>query len=181
MNGTLATTMKYPSIFCTWEWIHTWWTHFGLSHMPLLLFIFHGSKLTGILPLFLDNGAGPASSLPRKLSFCGSTRLFPDHLDIICSSDDAPACIDAAFDYLTNEFTGWDILHLPFIAEDSHLFSWLGANRKQFNWREKGRTFAPYLTLAGTFDEYIASFKSADRYSILSRRRKLFKNHEPSL
>lgn len=176
----LAKAMKYPTIFCTWEWIHTWWTHFGSAHELVILFIYRRNELTGIMPLFLENRRKSVYTFPRKLCFCGSTRLFPDHLDIICAMDDATACLDAAFGYLNRDFRSWDILHLPFIAEDSNLFSWLDANRDHFRWRVRNRTFAPYFKIAGTFDDYLASFKSRHRYSILNRRRKLFENNAAS-
>ena len=36
----LVDAMARPSTFCTWEWIHTWWTHFGEPYKLLLLFIY---------------------------------------------------------------------------------------------------------------------------------------------
>lgn len=169
--------MKYPTIFCTWEWIHTWWIHFGSEHELVILFIYRRDELTGILPLFLEDQRKTVCAFPRKLGFCGSTRLFPDHLDIICAKDDATTCMDAAFGYLNTEFTRWDILNLPFIAEDSNLFSWLESNRHRFKWSERSRAFAPYINITGSFDDYLGCFKSSHRYSIVRHKRKLLKNH----
>jgi CelD/BcsL family acetyltransferase involved in cellulose biosynthesis len=175
--NTLAAAMKYPTIFCSWEWIHTWWNHFGIAHEPAILFIYRRGELTGILPLFLENRREAVYPFPRRLGFCGSTKLYPDHLDIICAVDDAKQCLDSAFGFLTADFRRWDILQLSFIAEDSNLFSWLWTNRDRIKWRIKGRTVAPYLNLAGSFDDYMGSFTSRQRYPVQSRRKKLLERH----
>jgi CelD/BcsL family acetyltransferase involved in cellulose biosynthesis len=178
--NALAAAMKYPTIFCTWEWIHTWWKHFGSAHELVVLFIYRGKELRGILPLFLENRRKSVFALPRRMGFCGSTRLFPDHLDIICAMDDAMVCIDAAFCYLNTVFTRWDILRLPYLAEDSNLYTWLVSNRGRFKWRETGRTIAPYIRISGSFEDYLGSFKGSQRYSIVRHKRKLFKNSAAS-
>jgi CelD/BcsL family acetyltransferase involved in cellulose biosynthesis len=175
--NALAAVMKYPTIFCSWEWIHTWWNHFGKAHEPAILFVYRRGELTGILPLFLENRREVAHPFPRRLGFCGSTKLYPDHLDIICAGDDAKQCLDAAFDFLTTDFRCWDILQLSFIAEDSYLYSWLWANRDRIKWRIKDRTVAPYLNLAGSFDDYMGRFTSRQRYPVQSRRKKLLERH----
>ena len=46
--------MNIPSIFCTWEWIYTWWEHFGKNYELLILFIYHGDRIKGIFPLAID-------------------------------------------------------------------------------------------------------------------------------
>ena len=176
--NALAAAMKYPSIFCTWEWIHTWLKHFGHTHELVILFICRREKLTGILPLFIENNRKALYVFPRKLGFCGSTRVFPDHLDIICAAEDATACMDAAFGYLNSDFTRWDILHLPFIAEDSNLFTWLESHSDRINWRETDRTFAPYIKITGSFEDYLGCLKSTQRYSLVRHKRKLLKNHD---
>ena len=39
------------------------------------------------------------------------------------------------------------------------------------------RTVAPYLNIAGTFDDYLGSFTSRQRYPVQSRRKKLLERH----
>ena len=38
----LASEMVFPSIFCTWEWVYTWWEHFGESYEPVIFFVCEG-------------------------------------------------------------------------------------------------------------------------------------------
>jgi len=49
----LVSKLAFPSIFCTWEWIYTWWEHFGDKYQLLILFIYEGAELKGIFPLAL--------------------------------------------------------------------------------------------------------------------------------
>jgi CelD/BcsL family acetyltransferase involved in cellulose biosynthesis len=174
--NALAAAMKYPTIFCTWEWIHTWWIHFGSTDELVVLFIYRENVLTGILPLFLvKNRANFLYSIPRKLVFCGTTQLYPDHLDIISASDDAAACLDAAFHFLGVAYSDWDILHLPYIAEDSNILSWLEKNRNRIKWKVSERTPAPYIKIAASFTDYLEKFGSRHRYSLTRWKKKLFK------
>lgn len=173
----LASSMEYPTIFCTWEWIHTWWNHFGREYERIILFVYRNDILTAVLPLFLDYGEKPSPITPRRLGYCGSTRLYPDHLDIICDKNHANACLDAAFEFLVKEFRGWDIFELPFVAEDSNIASWLEENHDRVRWRVKSQTFAPYINISGSFDDYLRSFNSRHRYTIVNRWRKFFDKH----
>jgi CelD/BcsL family acetyltransferase involved in cellulose biosynthesis len=174
---SLAEEMKYPTIFCTWEWVHAWWNHFGKACELVVLFIYREDELNGILPLYLESPRSFAPSANRRLGFCGNTRVYPDHLDIICAEDEAMACLDAAFNYLFVNFRRWDALCLPYLAKDSNLLSWLEKNRHRVAWHVKEQCVAPYIGLDGTIEDYLSSLNSRKRYNILSRRRKLVERH----
>ena len=116
----LGLLMSLPSIFCTWEWVYTWWEHFGRNYEPVILFVYKDTGLVGILPLAYQKTRNGAL-IGRKLSYCGSMELYPDHLDIICSKEDAEQSLDAVFEFLRSEYKEWDVLNISLFSEESSL------------------------------------------------------------
>lgn len=172
--NSLASAMAFPSIFCTWEWIYTWWEHFGSAYDPVILAVYDGPALKGIMPLALQKADTAKSQLKgRVLSYCGSQELYPDHLDIICAREDASRCLSAVFDYLADGFNAWDIIEISLLSEGSNLLSYINNGQLRYEADVKQRAKAPFLTLAGSFEDYTKSFDSKQRYNIKSRQKKL--------
>lgn len=167
----LALGMNIPSIFCTWEWVYTWWEQFGNAYEPLILFIYHNTELKGILPLALHK---QGSIIERKLSFCGSSELYPDHLDIICSKENAASCLDAVFEFLMSEFKDWDVLDISLLSEGSNILSYLNKKDFYFSANVRQASVAPFITLSGKFDDYMNTFDSKKRYNLKKKHRRLY-------
>ena len=170
----LVSGMRYASPFCTWEWIFTWREHFGTQLEMTLLFVNDGAQLCAILPLFRRRGA-PASRwfIGEKLEYCGATELHPDHLDIICAPDDAPACVAAVLDYIVTQLPDWAQARLPMLAEDSSLFCALQLSLGTLRVAVRPAAVAPYILLTGNFEDYLARLTKKDRYKIKSPRKKV--------
>jgi CelD/BcsL family acetyltransferase involved in cellulose biosynthesis len=174
----LALSMNIPSVFCAWEWINIWWRYFGNKYEPFILFIFKDEQLKGILPLAITKKMSTGNPLKGKMiSFCGSKELSPDHLDIICSQEDAFPCIHAVSDFLIYAYKDWDILSVPSISGDSNLISYFYKNGLFIDADIKQVTIAPYISISGEFDEYMKFFNRKQRYNIKSSRIKLYKDH----
>lgn len=173
--NSLASAMAIPSIFCTWEWIYTWWEHFGEAYEPVILAAYDGQTLKGILPLALQKPnmtKGPLKG--RVLSYCGSKEVYPDHLDIISSCEDASPCLSAVFDYLSNVFDAWDVIEIGLLSEGNNLLSYINGGQLRYDANVKQTTKAPFISLDGGFEKYIMSFDSKKRYSIRSRQKKIY-------
>jgi len=173
-NG-LASKMALPSIFCTWEWIYTWWEHFGGAYEPVILAVYDGTAMKGILPLALQKPnmtKGPLKG--RVLSYCGSREVYPDHLDIIGSSEDAPSCLSAVFEYLSGAFDAWDVIEIGLLSEGSTLLSYVNDGHLRYDADVKQTTKAPFIPLEGGLEKYMMSFDSKKRYSIRSRQKKIY-------
>jgi hypothetical protein len=174
----LAASMPFPSIFCTWEWIYTWWEHFGTQYKPLILFVYSESELIGILPLASYNTILSRECVTgRILTYCGSRELYPDHLDVITTRAHAGSCIDALYCFLTSEFTDWDICDLKLLTECGNLFVWFN-NAQQvktapFTMKMKEASFARFIPVNGSFEDFINTFDKRQRYNLRSRRKKL--------
>jgi CelD/BcsL family acetyltransferase involved in cellulose biosynthesis len=173
----LALAMSFPSIFCTWEWIYTWWEHFGRDYEPVILFVYKDAELVGILPLAYHKTLNGAL-FSRKLSYCGSMELYPDHLDIICSKEDAEQCLDAVFEFLRSEYKEWDMLNISLFSEGSNLFDYLSRKDFYFDSEIKQISVAPYITLSGSFDEFSRTLSGNLRKNIRASKRKLLEQYD---
>jgi CelD/BcsL family acetyltransferase involved in cellulose biosynthesis len=176
----LAASMPLPSIFCTWEWIYTWWEHFGAGYALHILFVYDGPKLMGILPLaFQRTLVNREWSIGRILAFCGSRELYPDHLDVITAKEHAEQCLEALCGYLAVEFRDWDVCQLPLSAEGSNLVSWFGNDRTiqqyGFGLATQRASFAHFIPIAGSFEDYLNTLDTKQRYNLRSRKKKLEK------
>ena len=171
--NALAERVRYPSVFCGWEWTVTWWEHYGAGRELRLLMIYCNGELKGILPLFLQRQlAGRDARVGRVLGYCTATDLYPDPLDIVCAEMDADACIEAVLAYLRQSARDWDVLHLRFLTEDGHLLQSMGDVRG-YHARIEQVSAAPYIPITGSYDDYLGKLSANERSNIRRRRRKL--------
>jgi len=174
----LASAMPIPSIFCTWEWIYTWWEHFGSNYKPLILFVYKDFELKGILPLACHRTLLSREwATGRILTYCGSRELYPDHLDVITAQEHAEQCLDALCSFLSSSYTDWDVCDLGLFAEDSNLMSWFIKNQRSkiygLDLAAKQASFAYFIPINGRFEDYVNTFDKKQRYNFRSRRKKL--------
>lgn len=174
----LALSMRYPMVFCTWEWIYTWWENFSAKNTLVIIFIHDEAELKGILPLFAYRAFFKQGwAIGRILSYCGTTDVYPDHLDIICADRDTQECMTAISRFLSMEYCAWDVIHIPLITEDSALAAWMKTERFPFKASLNQVSVAPYIPLADDFERYIGGLDRKMRYNLRSRRKKLYEQH----
>lgn len=170
----LTLAMNIPSVFCTWEWVYTWWEHFGQKYEPLILFIHKEKELIGIFPLALHKDTGWLTG--RIISYCGSNELYPDHLDIICSKENAKQCVNAVFDFLSSDYKDWDVLNISLLSEGSNLMFHVNTN-SALTADIKQRSVAPFLAMNGSFDDYLNGFGNKKRYNLKKKHKILCEKH----
>ena len=174
----LVRSMDRPSIFCTWEWIQTWWEHFGEDYTPFVFFVYEDENLTGILPLGLRYMLPEDSLVPvRVLSFCGTYELFPDHTDLIYAGVHAKPCLNAILGFLSCNFKDWDVLHFSHVAEDSQLMKFFSHNGSRLHADLRQVSIAPYIALKSKYDndfeKYMRSLSRNKRHDLRRRRKVL--------
>ena len=160
----LLAGMRRPTTFSTWEWIHTWWKHFGSEYELVLLFIRRGEELVGILPLagrllWIRDALTPG----RALGYCGSRELYSDHVDVIAAEGDAAECLSAVMEFLHTEHRDWDVLQLSHVGEDAAVLDFLRDTPIPFVFHRRAVSDAPYVPLGGTFEEYRATLSRSGR------------------
>ena len=171
--NALVERMRYPSVFSGWEWISTWWEHFGAEPDLRTLMVYRDGELKGILPLYLSRrSAARHARVGRVLSYCAAADLYPDPLDIICAAEDAQGCGEAVLNYLRHPALDWDVLHLRFLTENSLLLRDL-SHAAEYSPRVEQVSVAPYIPIAGSYDDYLDGLSANERSNIRRRRRKL--------
>jgi CelD/BcsL family acetyltransferase involved in cellulose biosynthesis len=115
------------SIFLTWEWVSTWWRHYGHDKSLWVLTAWdNGGHLAGIAPWTLTHRRLGSLYL-RRIAFIGSWFTVMAHLDIIARPDEKAAVCAAFVAFLDARGEEWDVLDLEGLAQDSVLKSHLAA------------------------------------------------------
>jgi len=174
----LASQMQLPSIFCTWEWIYTWWEHFGKDYKLLILFVYNDSEIKGILPLasqrrIVKNGG----LIGNILCYCGSRETYSDHVDIICPQKEAELCLEAIFAFLLSEYKEWDVLNLSHISDGNPLVTWFQNEDLPYDFEMRQVSIAPFIHVSCSFDEYVKRLGSDRRYKLKRNKKRLLEQH----
>lgn len=171
--NALVVSMRYPTVFCTWEWTYTWWQHFGAGRRLRLLLLRRNGQLVGVLPLYSERRMVSSDGrIGRVLGYCSASDLFPDPLDIVSAKADARECAEAALAYWERNARDWDVLHLRFLAEDSELLR-CAASGGPGGARAARISGAPYIAITGSYEDYLGTLSGNERSKIGRSRRKL--------
>lgn len=170
----LVDAMRFPTPFATWEWVTAWHEQFQANSLPWVLFVRQGGRLLGILPLTRP----PRPVLLRWLmgslaEMLGAGQVGADHLDLIVEPGHAPGCAQAINEFLRKGSVLWRELHFPLVTADSELHAQGGQLGSGLRNHVRRRSTAPYLPIAGTFEDYLQGLSSNERYKLRSRTRKL--------
>ena len=157
--------------FLRHEYLLSWWNTLGGGEWEkgeLAIITAHrDEELVGIAPLFLT-----AHEERQTLLFLGSIEIS-DFLDFIVRPDDLKDFITGLLDFLeSNEALAWSALDLQNFIEDSPSLPLLQTESAARGWNFTQETLqpAPFVSLPGDFDEYLAGIKKKQRHEI---RRKM--------
>jgi CelD/BcsL family acetyltransferase involved in cellulose biosynthesis len=161
-------------IFLTWEWIKTWWRHFGPGQDLFLLTARDDQgRLVGIAPwMRVHQKQGPFAL--RRLAFI--VFRLRVHLDIVARPNEKAEVCRAFADYLTAHSDLWDVLDLEWLQSDSVLSEQLMA--ADGHCYELTSLPCPSIALPDSWDNYQKAVLSANRRQQVRRYlRKLEKAH----
>lgn len=103
------------TVFSTWEWLSTWWKHFGSTKKLILLLAEENDKIIGIAPLMYS--VHTMFGLRRgKIEFIGTPDS--DYNDFILA-DKENECIELFINHLNNFSENWNCIDLTDISENS--------------------------------------------------------------
>jgi CelD/BcsL family acetyltransferase involved in cellulose biosynthesis len=167
------------NIYLTWEWLFTWWCHFGSHYKLKILLIRESGKIVGIAPLMLSKYGKGIFSVNVIENICAVNGC--DYSDIIVDKN-KPQALDILVDYLENLIRkNKVILRISNIPENSGFLLFL--QKKYFSIPryvrliEHNTTSCPYITLPATWEDYIRTFPKRRRWHLKQKRNKLRKNH----
>ncbi len=158
-------------IFLTWEWVRTWWAHFGQDReLWLLTARDQEGQLLGLAPLMREL-VGPRWMGIRGLSYIGTGMIAPAHLGILARTCHQERLEQAFLVFLLNQAGNWDVASFASVAQDAPMHSLLmtAGGRIQV-WP---RLPVPYIPLPGDWETYCQTLNKKLRRNLRYFRSKL--------
>jgi len=170
----LSEVAASASVFTTWEWLFTWWKHYGDGHALEILVADDGGQLRGILPVYVRNervfGVIPVGVL-RFLGTGGDTA--PDDLDALLHPENAEATAEALAGAAI-ALGGAAVVRLTDMAPASPFRKALLRAIAGKAWTRvvEGRSAEiSYLALPESFDSYLQGYNRVKRAKFRRARR----------
>ena len=156
-NHLLGESPDGDSIYLTYEWVATWWAHFGQGRQLHVLVFHKHSRVVGIVPLIkAEYRLGPL----RWCTLETIGALFCNHIGLALrgSSEDVAA---ATLSYINGELgKNVSALRLRLVPEDCLFLGQMRrhvASSRTLIIHETLMTVAPYIQLPSTRDGYFSS------------------------
>lgn len=105
------------NVHSTFEWLSTWWKHFGQDKKLLVILVKESDRVVGIAPLMIESIPRIRGLMPhRTIRFLGEGPS--DYADFIINGDRGQV-IGLILDHLQKISNRWDEIDLAEIREDS--------------------------------------------------------------
>jgi CelD/BcsL family acetyltransferase involved in cellulose biosynthesis len=162
-------------VFLTHEWLFTWWKHLADDRRLSILAARSEDRLVGVLPL-ANRPPQYSRMIPRVYEFLGSGVIGSDYLDVIVSPGHERDVLRLFGECLSREGLALQLTQLRRNASTSAAFA---AHLSANEWlaRECGVNVCPFIDLRGhSWESYLATLGSSQRYNFNRRLRHLMKN-----
>lgn len=171
----LLLAVHRPVPFLTWEWISTWWQHFG-SKSRLFVVVARNlrGEIVGIAPLHVVVRKQLGLLPVRCIEFLGyrGSAVCTDHLDFLAAPEQRVLINQLLLNDIVRRQDEWDCLALTDLAEDSlipNLLPTVFVGETRIVPAEK----CPYLELPEQWQTLLGSMKKKHRSELKRRREKL--------
>jgi len=147
------------SIFCSYEWMESWWNAWGESgHLNVLVFEVNG-QMFALAPLYIESRKVTGATL-EYLSMVGDNSGDSENLDFIVTPGYERECAEAFLRWLEQN-PSVDICSFKAMPESSTFGEALLGLLKQREWAvEQWTSPGFYIPLPATFDEYLSRLSS---------------------
>jgi CelD/BcsL family acetyltransferase involved in cellulose biosynthesis len=170
-NETLKKS-ENNNVFLTWEWLSTWWRHYGKNRQLKILLAQDNETIVAIAPFMLSQQKISALSF-KKISFLGTEHT--DYRNFILT-DRKLECLKLFLRYLHR--CDWDFLELTQIPESNEpITSFRPTLERDFFWTEKVSSPCFYIPLDRSFDEFLKQMNGRDRRELNRLSRRLNEQH----
>ncbi len=152
-----------PTPFLSWEWLFTWWRHFGARRPVWIVEARDGAgALAGLLPL----SSRPALVGVRRWQLLGNGVTGADGVDVLVRSADAPAVREAVARALCASARSWDAIDLEDLPRGSPTLPALreALTRRGARAAVERRFVCPGFAVAGTFEAHLARIRRRETY-----------------
>jgi CelD/BcsL family acetyltransferase involved in cellulose biosynthesis len=159
-------------VFLTYEWLTTWWKHFGENRDLVLLVAVDGGKIIAAAPLMRSTYRLFGLKL-KNIEFVGS--LTSDYAGFILT-DKHQECTNLFFEYLKDY--SWDCIELKCLPEQGQTASALKSMPSNLgHLKEREMDICPYSVLSSTIDEYYKGLSTSFKRDLRRKEKKLRKNY----
>ena len=167
------------NIFLTWEWLSTWWKHFGEGRKPLILLVEDEQKVLAVAPLMLSEYKLPLIGKTQRVEFIGAPDS--DYHDFIVI-DKETECIKLILAYLKNNIPHLNWIELKEVKETTgtiNNFRQLTPElREGFKVEESTCNICPYITVPKSVETLMNSLKSNMRRHLKVCMRKITQKYD---
>jgi len=171
-NALLAGS-RFNTLFLTWEWQSTWWSHLGEGDLWLLAWRDDADSLVGIAPLYLET----TETGERRFTLVGCLEVS-DYLDIIVSDGRELDVYADLLDWLSgSEAPHWDVVdicNLPEVSLTHQRLPELAASRG-YTAATIQEDVCPVIALPNSWDAYLKLLSKKQRHEV---RRKIRRSEE---
>jgi CelD/BcsL family acetyltransferase involved in cellulose biosynthesis len=150
-------------IFLTWEWLSTWWKHFGNERIFRLITVCDGEKLIAAAPLMSSKYKLAGLKL-TKMELVGTPAA--DYQTFLLA-DKKAECASLMLDYASGKGSRWDCIEFEDVPEDSETLKTLDAcSPQKLKFEERNLNICPYITLPTRFEDYLQGLGSNFRRNL---------------
>jgi CelD/BcsL family acetyltransferase involved in cellulose biosynthesis len=158
------------SVFSTWEWLSTWWKHFGNEKKLVLLVAEENGNILGIAPLMYSVYKMFGLRM-GKIEFIGTH--YSDYNDFILA-DKKEECVKLFLKFLYNSSGKWNCIELRDIPEDAQALLFL----RRFTESVKPFHGCPFVGLPKSFEALLGSLSARQRKNIKQGFRRLEEDYQ---
>lgn len=175
----LVSAYPLSSIFCTWEWVISWWQSFGHGRKLLVLALFDSSsQLLGLAPLSISTEPYLGSISARVVRFMGDGSEDSDNLDFPVRPGFERILASKILEYLRGHSSQWDISQFNTMPERSLVASCLAGSLRPLRWScfeyQRNRLT---ISLPSIWDEYLDQISPKEKRNIGYYGRRLGKKY----
>ncbi len=167
------------NIFSTWEWLSSWWRHFGGGRKLRILLILDNDKIVAIAPLSWSKYNILHFGNLTKIEFIGSPQS--DYNNFILTERETE-CLKLFLNYINEQYEDWDCLELSDISENTVSVKLL---RKIFTKRlvggrleERVSFLCPWMNLPDSTEIFMSRLSGNMRRNLRRRMRKLSEKYQ---
>jgi len=166
-------------IFATWEWLSSWWKHFGHGRKLRILIIKDNDEVIAVAPLMWSKYNFMHLGSLAKIEFIGSPQS--DYNSFILVRRELE-CLKLFLRYLTSNHDDWDCLELKDTSEDMATMELLRkipseqASRVKFE--ERVTFLCPYMELPSSTEEFMSRLGGDMRRNLRRRMKRLSEKYE---
>lgn len=150
-------------IFLTPQWQKAWWQTFGNASELVLLSVYKGTELIGIVPLMRQG---------KTISFVGNTDVC-DYMDFIIHRGQETSVFSHLLDYF--ELMEWNTIDLQSLLPDSLCLRYFAPLAKQMDYLVEvtQEDVSPQIVLPSNWERYLTKLERKDRHELRRKLRRL--------